>query len=84
MEIPDLDFLALRLLIPFGGTNGQYVLDSASQPNAEMGTKSKENNADNPTGTAMPYRRIVVEIPAQMTAPIKASAEKIQQVSTSA
>ena len=32
-------FLALRLLIPFGGTNGQYVLDSASQPNAEMGTK---------------------------------------------
>ena len=69
-------FLALRLLIPFGGTNGQYVLDSASQPNAEMGTKSKENNADNPTGTAMPYRRIVVEIPAQMTTPIKASAEK--------
>ena len=69
-------FLALRLLIPFGGTNGQYVLDSASQSNAEIGTKSKEYNTDNPTGTAMPYRRIVVEIPAQMTTPIKASAEK--------
>ena len=69
-------FLALRLLIPFGGTNRQYVLDSASQPNAEMDSKSKEYNTDNPTGTAMPYRRIVVEIPAQMTTPIKASAEK--------
>ena len=74
-------FLALRLLIPFSGANGRYVMDKISQRNVKTSSESEENDADNPTDTATPYRRIVVEIPAQMTTPIKASSEKIQQIS---
>ena len=69
-------FLALRLLIPFSGANGRYVMDKISQRNVKTSSESEENDADNPTDTATPYRRIVVEIPAQMTTPIKASSEK--------
>ena len=81
MEIPDLDFLALRLLIPFSGANGRYVMDKISQRNVKTSSESEENDADNPTDTATPYRRIVVEIPAQMTTPIKPRLKKIQQIS---
>ena len=69
-------FLALRLIIPFSGANGRYVMDKISQRNVKTSSESEENDADNPTDTATPYRRIVVEIPAQMTTPIKASSEK--------
>lgn len=69
-------FLALRLLIPFSGANWQYVMDRMSQLKVETSSESKENDAENPTDTAIPYRGIVVEIPAQMTAPLKASSEK--------
>lgn len=69
-------FLALRLLLPFSGVNGQYVMDRMSQLNVVANFESEENDASNPTGLAVPYRGIVVEIPAQMTAPIKASSEK--------
>lgn len=69
-------FLALRLLIPFSGANVQYVMDRMSQLKVETSSESEENDANNPTGIAMPYRGIVVELPAQMTTPIKASSEK--------
>lgn len=69
-------FLALRLLIPFSGANGQYRMDWMLQPKVETSSESKENDANNPTDIAAPYRGIVVEIPAQMTTPIKASSEK--------
>lgn len=69
-------FLALRLLLPFSGANGQYVMDRMSQLKVAANFESEENDANNPTGLAVPYRGIVVEIPAQMTAPIKASSEK--------
>lgn len=69
-------FLALRLLLPFSGVNGQYVMDRMSQLNVVANFESEENDASNPTDLAVPYRGIVVEIPAQMTAPIKASSEK--------
>ena len=69
-------FLALRLLIPFSGANGQDVMDRMSQLKVGTNSESEENDANNPTDTAMPYRGIVVEIPAQMTTPIKASSEK--------
>lgn len=69
-------FLALRLLLPFSGANGQYVMDRMSQLKVAANFESEENDASNPTDLAMPYRGIVVEIPAQMTAPIKASSEK--------
>ena len=69
-------FLALRLLIPVSGANGQYIMDRMSQLKVEKNSESEENDADNPTDITMPYRRIVVEIPAQMTTPINASSEK--------
>ena len=69
-------FLALRLLIPFSGANGQDVMDRMSQLKVGTNSESEENDANNPTDTAMPYRGIVVEIPAQMTTPINASSEK--------
>ena len=69
-------FLALRLLIPFSGANGRPVMDRASQRNVETSSKSEENDANNSTDIAMPYRGIVVEMPAQMTAPIKTPSEK--------
>ena len=73
-------FLALRLLIPFSGANVQYLMDRMSKLKVETSSESKENDANNPTDIAMPYRGIVVEIPAQMTTPIKVSSEKIQQI----
>ena len=69
-------FLLFRLLIPFSGANGQDVMDRMSQLKVGTNSESEENDANNPTDTAMPYRGIVVEIPAQMTTPIKASSEK--------
>lgn len=69
-------FLALRLLIPFSGANVQGVMDRISHLKVETSSESEENDANNSTDTAMPYRGIVVEIPAQMTTPINASSEK--------
>lgn len=69
-------FLALRLLIPFSGANGQYVIGRMLQLKVETSSESEENDANNPTDIAIPYGRIVVEIPAQMTTPINASSEK--------
>ena len=68
-------FLALRLLIPFSGANGQEVMDRMSLLKVGTNSESEENDANNPIDTAMPYRGIVVEVPAQMTTPIKASSE---------
>lgn len=75
-------FLSLRLLVPFSGWNGQDVMGRMSQPKIQAESESEENNTDNSTDTATPYGRIVVEIPAQMTAPIKASSEKYQDGTT--
>ncbi len=69
-------FLALRLLIPFSGANWQHVIDRMPQPEVETGSGLEENNSNNPTGIATPYRGIVVEMPAQIAAPIKAPSEK--------
>lgn len=69
-------FLALRLLVPFSGANGQYIIDRMSQRKEEVSSDSKENDRNNPTDMAVPYRRIVVEIPAQMTAPLKVSSDE--------
>ena len=63
------------MLIPVSGANGQYIMDRMSQLKVEKNSESEENDADNPTDITMPYRRIVVEIPAQMTTPIKVSSE---------
>lgn len=69
-------FLALRLLVPFSGANGQYIMDRVSRLKNQTGSESEEKNSGNSTDVSTPYRRIVVEIPAQMIAPIQVSSEK--------
>ncbi len=69
-------FLALRLIIPFSGAGGRYVMDRMPQQKAASSSGLEENDAGSQTDIAVPYRRIVVEIPAQMTAPINVSSEK--------
>lgn len=62
-------FLAIRLLIPFSGAGGESVMNALAQ--LKTGTASAaEKNIQAPSDAAVPYRRIIVEIPAQMTAPI--------------
>lgn len=75
-------FLALRLLIPFSGANGQYVIDRVSQLKVQTISEPEEKDTNNAADISTPYRRIVVEIPAQMTAPIKASSGKNQAGTT--
>lgn len=68
-------FLALRLVIPFGITNGPDLTNHLSQAKTKAASGPGEKNTDHPADTATPYRRIVVEIPAQMAAPIQAPSE---------
>lgn len=68
-------FLALRLLVPYSGANGQSIMDRMSQLKVQTTSASEEHDSNDSTDISTPYRRIVVEIPAQMTAPIKASSE---------
>ncbi len=69
-------FLALRLLIPFSVWNGQFVLDLLREEKTQTVSKPEEKYTDHPTGAAVPYRRIVVEIPEQMTTPIHVQSEE--------
>ena len=62
-------FLALRLLVPFHGLNGQHVTDVMSKAGTQNPSKP-EKNIGAPTGDTTPSGRIIVEIPEQMTAPI--------------
>ncbi len=62
-------FLALRLLVPFHGLNGQHVTDMMSKAGTQNPSKP-EKNIGAPTGETTPSGRIIVEIPEQMTAPI--------------
>ena len=59
-------FLALRLLVPFSGANGQYIMDRVSRLKNQTGSESEEKNSGNSTDVSTPYRRIVVELPAQI------------------
>ena len=51
-------------------------MDRMPQQKAASSSGLEENDAGSQTDIAVPYRRIVVEIPAQMTAPINVSSEK--------
>ena len=62
--------LALRLVIPLGGTDGKSVVDAVFQIKAQTALKSEENEIDNLPGQAEPVGRINVELPAQVTTPI--------------
>ncbi|MDE5801530.1 MAG: M56 family metallopeptidase [Lachnospiraceae bacterium] len=67
--------LALRLLIPFGGNVGQSVADLQPQRETLTSSESEKTPPDAlADGTAR--GRVIVEIPAQMTAPIVIQPEK--------
>ncbi len=72
-------FLALRLLVPSSGVNGQLVMDMLSQTKAHV-SDAKENDNDGHADVRIAPGRIVVEIPAQMTTPI--AGEDAMQLAT--
>ena len=65
-------FLSVRLLVPFRVGNVQFIMDALSQTKPQTVHESEETYADAAADAAVPARRIVVEIPAQMTDPIAA------------
>lgn len=62
-------FLALRLLIPFSGMGGELAAGMLSQMERQSASESEEDTGTQAGETGLPVR-IVVEIPARMTAPI--------------
>ena len=69
-------FIALRLLIPFSGSNGQSVIDMLMQIKNRTTLKFEEKNVEDPTDVTMAPTRVIVEIPEQMTTPIAMQSEK--------
>lgn len=57
-------FLAVRLVVPLGGGNGQLIADALSQTKGQAGAENEETLA------AAAYRPIMVELPEQMITPI--------------
>lgn len=69
-------FIALRLLIPFSGSNGQSVIDMLSQVKKQTTLKSEEKDMGTPTDVNIAHTRVIVEIPEQMTTPIAMQSEE--------
>ncbi|MCI8976712.1 MAG: hypothetical protein HFI99_06700 [Lachnospiraceae bacterium] len=65
-------FLALRLVIPVNGQTAGELLAKASEGKRQAG----EASADMEAGESPGFRRIVVELPPQMTTPISIETEK--------
>ena len=61
--------LALRLLIPFSGVNGQLIMDMLVPTKAQTAPASNDKDADTAADVRIAPGRIIVEIPAQMTMP---------------
>ena len=69
-------FIALRLLIPFSGSNEKSVIDMLSQVKNQIAIKSEEKDMGTPTDVNIAPTRVIVEIPEQMTTPIAMQSEK--------
>ncbi len=69
-------FIALRLLIPFSGSNGQSVIDILSSVKNQTAFKAEEKNVGTTTDVNIAPTRVIVEIPEQMTTPIAMQSEK--------
>lgn len=67
--------LALRLIIPFGAGPKQPAANTQSQVKAEAASESEKDHADALAHRIAP-RRVIVEIPTQLTTPIEMRAEK--------
>ncbi|MDE7268835.1 MAG: M56 family metallopeptidase [Lachnospiraceae bacterium] len=63
-------FLAVRLLVPVSGANVQSVMHMPLQMESQVASKSEEKHTDAPIDAIIPSRRVIVEIPTQMTTPI--------------
>lgn len=73
--------LALRLLIPFSGSDRQPTTDTPKKVSTAVTSQQKEKQAENENATALqetatPPQRMVVALPPQMTTPIVPSSEK--------
>lgn len=69
-------FLALRLIIPFNGMNGMSVIDTLAQMKSSSVLRTENYDTNNmQEQTAVP-RRVVIEVPTQMTAPIAMQSER--------
>lgn len=62
--------LALRLLVPFGGTEGRFGAGGLYPVKAQDSLKPEENRTENPAAQGGLSPRIVIELPPQMTIPI--------------
>lgn len=69
-------FLALRLLVPFRGAAGQFVVDMLPQIKTQTASGLEEPDTEISDGVKVPSRRMIVKIPAQMTTPISVQPEK--------
>lgn len=65
-------FLAVRLLIPYSGSDGWYVTDIVSQAENQGSLQDGEGTADHPPGQAVTPRRMIVRIPEPLTTSITA------------
>lgn len=68
-------FLAVRLLVPVGGAAGQSVPELSFLENLRTETKQPESTADTRADGTGLRGRIMVELPAEMTAPITVQSE---------
>ena len=69
-------FLALRLIIPFSGTDVQTVVSALRQRAVQETLESEKGHAAEAAGGMVLTRRVIVEIPEQMTTPIAVQSEK--------
>lgn len=69
-------FLALRLVIPFSGTDVQTVFSALLQRPTQETMESPKGYADGEAGNMKLTRRVIIEIPEQMAMPIAVQSEK--------
>lgn len=69
-------FLALRLIIPFSAADMKTLVNPWTQAGGRVASGSVKSDVDNLPKQAAPQGRVVLEIPARMTAPIGAASEK--------
>ncbi|MDE5866885.1 MAG: M56 family metallopeptidase, partial [Lachnospiraceae bacterium] len=69
-------FIALRLLVPFNGSNEQSVIDMLLKIKNQIVFNTENVYTDTSTEITTATRRVIVEIPEQMTTPIAMQSEK--------
>lgn len=70
-------FIALRLITPYSGTDGESVVDVLSRVKTQSAMKADKNHTYNSPEQAAAPRRVIIAVPEQMTAPIAMQSEKM-------